>query len=96
MSNPIEALKARRSRAVINITPLIDVLFILIIFFMVSSTFLEQPAIQLELPEAETAEATQLKDIVSTIGKDGSLFLNNQAINVKELPGYVGGVAKEK
>ena len=35
-----------------NLTPLIDVVFLLLIFFMVSSTFLEESAIEIQLPEA--------------------------------------------
>jgi len=52
-------LQARpRRKVVINITSLIDVIFMLLLFFMISSTFLEQPGIKLELPAAKaTASA---------------------------------------
>ncbi len=48
-------LQARpRRKVVINITSLIDVIFMLLLFFMITSTFLEQPGIKLELPAAKT------------------------------------------
>ncbi|MCP4221395.1 MAG: biopolymer transporter ExbD, partial [bacterium] len=51
-----------KRKVMINITSLIDVLFLLLIFLMVSSTFLEQPGIKLELPESESAANVEKKD----------------------------------
>ena len=45
----------------VNLTPLIDVVFLLLIFFMVSTTFEQQSRIQIELPEA-TATPTETED----------------------------------
>ena len=44
--------RQRRDELSINLTPLIDVVFLLLIFFMVSSTFLDESAIEIRLPEA--------------------------------------------
>ncbi|MCK4836509.1 MAG: biopolymer transporter ExbD [Candidatus Aminicenantes bacterium] len=75
----------RRGRALINITSLIDVLFLLLIFFMVSSTFLEQPGIQLDLPQAESAVLVEEKKFTLFINKEGKLFLNDKEIALKDL-----------
>jgi biopolymer transport protein ExbD len=78
--------KTRRKRTVlINITSLIDVLFLLLIFFMVSSTFLEQPGIKLELPFAESAVVVEQKDYVLFVNKQDKMFLNDKAVNLDEL-----------
>ena len=81
-------LKKRKSRKIlINITSLIDVLFLLIIFFMVSSTFVEKPGMDLELPESETSTLREIKDLVLQIQADETMFLNNKPVewsNVKD------------
>ncbi len=78
--------KAKEKRKVqINITSLIDVLFLLLIFFMVSSTFLEQPGIKLELPQAQSATVVEQKDYTLFVDKDGGLFLNNEEVRVEKL-----------
>lgn len=68
-----------------NLTPLIDVLFILIIFFTVSSTFLEQPGIELKLPEAETSEGHTTQKIIIYVDKDKNIFLNDDVVSMNNL-----------
>lgn len=75
----------RKQKVLINITPLIDVLFLLLIFFMVSSTFLEQPGIKLELPQAQSAVVVEQKDYVLFVDKESNMFLNDKAVGMKDL-----------
>lgn len=75
----------RKGRVLINITSLIDVLFLLLIFFMVSSTFLEQPGIKLELPEAKSSVLVEQKEFTLFVNKNGTLFLNDSEISLKDL-----------
>jgi biopolymer transport protein ExbD len=70
----------KRKRPVINITSLIDVMFLLLIFFMVSTTFAEHPGIKLELPTASTAEPSSLEPLTLSIDKTGAMFLNEMPI----------------
>jgi len=76
--------KSKR-KVLINITSLIDVLFLLLIFFMVSSTFLEQPGIKLELPHAQSATVMEQKKYVLFVDKDGNMFLNDDAVGTENL-----------
>ena len=69
----------------LNLTSLIDVLFILIIFFAVSSTFLEQPGIELKLPEAESSEAYPEQKAVIYVDHEGNVFLNDDSIELGAL-----------
>jgi len=69
-----------RPKVVINITSLIDVIFMLLLFFMITSTFLEQPGIKLELPTAKTSAHAEPQEYVLTVDKKGGLFLNRQAL----------------
>ena len=83
-------LHNRKPRKIlINITSLIDVLFLLLIFFMVSSTFIEQPGMDLQLPEAETSTLREIKDLVLQIQPDGVMFLNSRQVNWENLKAFL-------
>ena len=75
----------KKSRSLLNITPLIDVLFILIIFFAVSSTFLEQPGIKLALPEAKQTELQKIEKAVLFISAEQRLLLREKEISIENL-----------
>lgn len=75
----------KKGKALINITSLIDVLFLLLIFLMVSSTFLEQPGIQLELPEAKSSVLVEQKEFTLFVSRNGTLFLNDSEISLEGL-----------
>ena len=77
--------KKQKRKPMINITSLIDVMFLLLIFFMVSSTFLEQPGIKLELPHAQSAAIVEQKDYTLFVDKDGKMFLNLDEVNTENL-----------
>jgi len=75
----------KKSRAMLNITPLIDVLFILIIFFAVSSTFLEQPGIKLALPEAKNTDLQKIEKAVLFITVNQELLFMEKEISMENL-----------
>ncbi len=78
----------RTRRAVnygINITSLVDVLFLLLLFFVVTSTFTEHPNIKLDLPSASHAETTKFEGLTLTITREGRLFVGQQSIGISEL-----------
>ena len=71
----------------IIIIALIDVLVILLIFFTVSTTFIQHPAVQLALPSSKTGEeVSREQGLVLTIGGDEKIFLNLEPIALKALP----------
>lgn len=74
-----------RRKVLINITSLIDVLFLLLIFFMVSSTFLEQPGMKLDLPTTKSFEVVQQKELIVHISPRGELFLGEAPISLDSL-----------
>ena len=70
-----------REEPEINLTSLIDVVFLLLIFFMVSTTFERQSLLSLELPEASTAETEALPSVVElTVTADGRLFIGDSQL----------------
>ncbi len=78
--------RARSGRRVlVNVTSLIDVLFMLLIFFMVSTTFVEQPGMKLDLPAAKSAEVSKVEALVLNLYQDGNMSLNGQTITMDKL-----------
>ena len=69
----------------INITSLIDVMFILIIFFMVSSSIIEQPGMKLELPRTKSAEVVRMENIALFISREGEIFVNRTPVALDSL-----------
>lgn len=81
-------MKVRRRKginATADLTPMIDVVFQLILFFLVSTTFAVLPAISVSLPQSETAQAESVAGITITAGSKGELFLNGESVTLKTL-----------
>lgn len=68
----------------LNIAPLIDVVFQLLLFFMLTANFVTQPGIKLALPSAVSSKP-QEEDIVVFITKDNELYLNEAKISLDGL-----------
>ncbi len=72
-------------RRTMELTPLIDVVFLLLIFFMLTSSFISQPGIKINLPKALTGQLLQKNTLVLTITEDNRIYFNNKRILFKEL-----------
>lgn len=64
-----------REEVSVNLTPLIDVVFLLLIFFMVSTSFVDYQKLDLTLPEASTKSKSETKSLQIGIDKNGQLFV---------------------
>ncbi|MEE2788886.1 MAG: biopolymer transporter ExbD [Myxococcota bacterium] len=62
----------------INVTPLVDVMLVLLIIFMVASTYIVKPSIEVELPKAATGGDSLDTTVSLVISQDGKLFLNGE------------------
>jgi biopolymer transport protein ExbD len=73
--------RAEEDRLDVNLTPLIDVVFLLLIFFMVTTTFNQQAELRVDLPEASAEEqALDVIPIEITIDPSGAYFVNGQSL----------------
>lgn len=81
----MEFERRRHSHAHLNIAPLVDVMFLLLLFFMLTSHMMQEPAIKIKLPESKTAEAQ--KEAIKTvyISKDGAIFFMDRQIDLHSL-----------
>jgi len=76
--------QTRSSLAEINITPLVDVVLVLLVIFMITEPVL-QSGIEVNVPKTRTVKQITEERMVVTIDRDQQVFLNDQPINVHEL-----------
>jgi len=72
--------KKQNSSEGIDISPLIDVVFILLIFFMVSTTFVKDAQLELERPSAQSAEPADTKSVRVSIDRHGDIYLGDNPV----------------
>ncbi|SDF66535.1 biopolymer transporter ExbD [Pseudomonas seleniipraecipitans] len=90
--------RRRREQVEINLASLIDVVFILLLFFVVTTTFTRETRMQVDLPEAasgtppEQSELTQLEVVIAA---DGGFSLNGQALIKNDLDNLMAALQKE-
>jgi biopolymer transport protein ExbD len=68
-----------------DLIPMIDIVFQLVVFFMVSSTFVVAPGIGLALPESTTEEQVNLDLYQVTVTRDGTLFFQDEQLDIDAL-----------
>ena len=71
----------RRESVDVNLTPLIDVVFLLLIFFMVSTTFDTRQALELTLPGSESATASEASPVTLSITREGDYRLDERTLS---------------
>jgi biopolymer transport protein ExbD len=64
----------------INLAPLIDVVFLLLIFFMVTTTFRDEVGIKIQLPESAGEAAAESQPLILTIDADGTFYVNDRQV----------------
>lgn len=69
----------------IDIAPLIDIVFQLLIFFMLTSSFVVQPGIKVKLPKAVTSEAVKFENVEVIVSGENIVYLNGKIVTTKEL-----------
>lgn len=74
--------KQRKEVVQLNLTPLIDVVFLLLIFFMVSTSFTRENQLQINLPEASAEEVSSVNQgLTLTIQENGTYALNGRVLS---------------
>jgi biopolymer transport protein ExbD len=87
-----------RENVEINLASLIDVVFILLLFFVVTTTFTRETQLKVDLPEAASGtppEQTELKQLEVLIGADGGFALNGQQLLKSDLNSLMAALQKE-
>ncbi|AVO51492.1 biopolymer transporter ExbD [Ectopseudomonas mendocina] len=90
--------RSRRENVEINLASLIDVVFILLLFFVVSTTFTRETQLKVDLPEAASGtppEQTALKQLEILVSADGAFSVNGQALLESNLSNLMAALQKE-
>ncbi len=79
-----------RGTVVLEVTPLVDIVFLLLIFFLLTATYVKNPNLDISLPKASLDQVTShKKDISVAVKKDGELRYDNRDISMKQLEGIL-------
>lgn len=81
-----------KTNATVDLVPMIDVVFQLVIFFMVSTTFILTPGINLSLPESSTAEPVAASRIVITVAGEEEIYINKERVTLDSLVPILQGM----
>ena len=77
----------------INITPMVDIMLVLLIIFMLTASVIEDKSIKVELPQASTASKTEESVLGITIDADGKMYLNGEPVDDDRLRAFIRGEA---
>ena len=69
----------------INVTPLVDIMLVLLIIFMLTANIITQQSIEVELPNAVTGETVESTTVAFTIDSDANVFLNGEATDEAQM-----------
>ncbi len=69
----------------VNITPLIDIVFIMLIFFIVTATFVKETGIDVNKPDAPTAEVKKKANILIAIDANNNIWLDRRKIDIRSV-----------
>lgn len=73
----------------INITPMLDVVFIMLIFFIVTATFIKQPGKDILRPEADTAESKPLVSVLVAVTGQDEIWIDNTKVDEVSVKAHI-------
>ena len=80
----------------INVSPLIDVVFILLIFFIVSATFVSLPGVEVVRPDAQTADSLKRNSILFALSSEDKIFHGGEEVLLPEIPRLIELGSKDR
>lgn len=75
----------KRRRPTIHLTALIDIVFLLLIFFLLASSFVDQQGVAIIVPEIESEESDLLPEIIVQIDKNGIIYIDRMVVQENHL-----------
>ncbi len=73
----------------VNLTPLIDMVFILLIFFLVTASFTKEAGIDVDRPSAETASRQERGNLIIAISQNGEIWIDNKEVDIRAVRAHV-------
>jgi biopolymer transport protein ExbD len=79
----------------VNVTPLLDIVFIMLIFFIVTSTFVKEPGVEIDRPGAVSATERKLASIIVAISDQDEIWINKEPVALEEVKAIVEQLRRE-
>ncbi|OEU81377.1 MAG: biopolymer transporter ExbD [Desulfobacterales bacterium C00003060] len=89
MINVRQSLRRNSKTEGINIAPLIDLVFLLLIFFMVTTSFVKETGIDVQRPTASTAAIKEKGNVLIGVDSNGRIFLERKQIDVRSVRAHI-------
>ncbi len=70
---------------VADLTPMLDVVFIMLIFFIVTATFIKESGIEINRPDTETAEMKKTVSLLVAVGADNSIWIDKKKVDIRNV-----------
>lgn len=77
--------KITNNKEFINLTPLIDIVFLLLIFFMLTSNFIEKEGIKIKLPESSSKTVVKNENITIYVTKESKIYFKGKFVSINDL-----------
>ena len=77
------------SAANVNLTPLIDMVFILLIFFLVTASFTKESGIDVDRPTAQTTIRQEQASLIISITKEGEVWIDNKRVDIRSIRSHI-------
>lgn len=84
-----QSLRRNNKTESVNMAPLIDLVFLLLIFFMVTTSFVKETGIDIERPAASTAVLKEKGNILIGVSRDGQIYLDRKQIDVRSVRAHI-------
>jgi biopolymer transport protein ExbD len=89
MINIRQSIRGSNKTAEVNMAPLIDLVFLLLIFFLVTTSFVKETGIDVQRPQASTATLKEAGNILVGVSADGRVFLESKEIDVRSVRAHI-------
>lgn len=73
----------------INLTPMLDIVFIMLIFFVVTTSFIKESGIEVDRPSAQTAERREHGNVLIAISPNGEIWIDKRAVDIRAVRAVV-------
>ena len=77
--------KRSREESNLDLTPMLDIVFIMLIFFIVTTSFIKESGIEVNRPNAETAERDQKGNILVAISENNEIFIDRRKVDLRAI-----------
>lgn len=73
----------------LNITPLIDMVFILLVFFVVNTSFVKETGVDIQRPNAKSASTQEQANILIAVTREGEIWIDKKSVDIRALRGHI-------